>query len=346
MTEPPSIEEMFDRAHAALRADDWATAERGYRALMDVRPYDANQNLGVLCVATRRFAEAEAYFRAALGVDPTAAVTRHSLAMLLLGGGDYPEGWRLYESRRETPGSTIPRPPFSYPEWRGEALAGQRLIVVGEQGLGDQIMFARFIPELERRGASVVYICEPVLVPLFRASGLDAVTGERLDRADYWVLLGSLPGLLGVTVEGLSGAPYLTAEPSGRGGVGVKARGAALHGADRYRSLSDDAAAQLEAMGRSLDPAATGARDFLETAQIIAGLDLVITVDTSVAHLAGALGKPVWILLAAAHTDWRWLRDRDDSPWYASARLYRQETPRLWAPVMQRIAADLAEAGA
>jgi tetratricopeptide (TPR) repeat protein len=150
MTEPLSIDEMFDRAHAALRADDWATAERGYRALMDAAPYDANQNLGTLCLATRRFAEAEAYFRAALAVDPEATITQHSLALLLLGGGQFAEGWQLYESRRETPGSTIPRPPFSYPEWRGEPLVGKELIMVGEQGFGDQIMFARFIPELER----------------------------------------------------------------------------------------------------------------------------------------------------------------------------------------------------
>jgi hypothetical protein len=179
-------------------------------------------------------------------------------------------------------------------------------------------------------------------VPLFRASGLNAVTGERLKRADYWVLLGSLPRLLGVTAETLAGAPYLTVEPSGAGGVGVKARGSPSHRSDRYRSLPDDAAAQLEMLGQSLDPAATGATDFLETARIIAGLDLVITVDTSIAHLAGALGKPVWILLASAHTDWRWLRGRSDSPWYASARLYRQDRPRAWDPVLRQVAADLA----
>jgi len=342
-----TVDQMFDQAHAAFRAERWAEAERGYRALTGLKPLEAFHNLGVLYQSTRRFAESETAFRAALEAKPDSLVTRHALAFLLLSNGDYREGWALYEARRGLPQLGIERPNPGYPEWRGEDLAGKHVLVVREQGVGDQIQFARFLPELARRGARVTYLSEPSLVTLFRSNGIDAVpavVGERFPEADFWVLLGSLPLRLGLTLPSLCGAPYLAAQPSegAGGGVGVKLRGSPNHNNDRFRSLSGEAAAAIEALGRDLDPSATGAADYLETAGIVAGLDLVITVDTAVAHLAGALGKPVWILLSARNTDWRWLHERSDSPWYESARLYRQDAPQRWGPVIRRVQEDLA----
>jgi ADP-heptose:LPS heptosyltransferase len=119
-------------------------------------------------------------------------------------------------------------------------------------------------------------------------------------------------------------------------------KGSPTHSNDRNRSLPPKAAAQLASLGRSLAPEDTGAGDFRDTAGIVAGLDLVISVDTAVVHLAGAMGKPVWVLLPSVETDWRWGRSGRDSPWYPSARLYRQAKPGDWAPVLRKVAADLA----
>ena len=349
MDDPVSLDLMFKQANAAQRAGAWSEAERRYRALTRLKPLWAYHNLGVCYVATGRFKEAEAAFRAALEVDPTCAPPRHSLGMLLLADGRYAEGWPLNEARREIPGLQIALPNLPYPEWQGEELRGKRLLVVGEQGLGDQIQFARLLPQLVVRGAHVTFACAPSLVSLFGGLGVDLLAqtpGCELPPADYWTLICSMPLHMRLTVETIPGQPYLVAAPSRPpGGVGVVDRGSPTHLNDRFRSLGPQAAAQLLAMGESLAPEVTGAADFQQTAEIVAGLDLVISVDTSVAHLAGAMGKPVWILLPAAETDWRWLRGRTDSPWYPSAKLYRQQVPGKWAPVLRQVAADLESLG-
>jgi hypothetical protein len=339
------VELELKAANAAFRAGDWGEAEQRYRALIVAKPLEAQHNLGVLYQSIGRLAEARTAFEAALAASPGEVTTEHALAILVLAEGDYAQGFQLYEARRRVPGTAIEAPRPGYPEWLGENPSGAHILVVREQGLGDQIQFARYIPELERLGARVTYLCDPALVPLFRSNGIDAVGAERgaaYPRADYWTMLYTLPLRLGVTLEGLSGGAYLQAEAVGGGGVGVKSRGSEAHRHDQFRSLGPEAAVRLEALGRDLDPAATGARDFLETARIVASLDRVIAVDTSVAHLAGALGKPVLILLSDLHTDWRWLRDREDSPWYASARLYRQPAPGDWDTVLRRVEDDVA----
>jgi hypothetical protein len=340
---------MFKQANAAQLAGNWPEAERRYRALTRLKPLWAYHNLGVVYVATGRFVEAETAFRTALSVEPTAPAPRYGLGMLLLADGRYAEGWPLYEARREIPQLRTNRPKLAYPEWRGEDLRGKHLLVVTEQGLGDQIQFARFLPELAARGARVTFACAPSLTRLFGGLGVELlpVTPDCiLPDADYWTLLMSLPLHMGLTLEGLSGRPYLSVEAKRPGGgVGVVARGGTSHANDRFRSLGPEAAEHLLTMGRNLAPEATGARDFQETAEIVAGLELVISVDTSVAHLAGALGKPVWILLPAVETDWRWLRKRADSPWYASARLYRQQAPGKWGAALGQVTTDLGVLG-
>lgn len=341
-----SVDALFKQANAAQRAGNWAEAERRYRALTRLKPLWAYHNLGVVYQTTGRFKEAETAFRTALRADPASAATRHSLAMLALGAGDYPEGWPLFEARRGVPELRIPKPNAPYPEWQGEDLSGKHLVVVKEQGLGDQIMLARFIPLLAARGARVTLICDSRLARLFAGLGAEILGADQafaMPSADYWVLAFSLPLRLGITLETLPNQPYLSASPGGSaGGIGVVTRGSATHVNDRNRTPGPDIAARLLALGRSLAPEDTGAKDFQDTAEIIAGLDLVISVDTSVVHLAGAMGKPVWVLLTAADTDWRWLRGRSDSPWYPSVRLFRQPVPGKWSPVMRDIEAELA----
>jgi hypothetical protein len=342
-----SVDGLFQRANALHTAGDFAAAEQQYRDLMDVNPVWARHNLGVVHVKTQRFNEAEAEFRAALALDPSCPQPRHSLGMLLLGGGRFEEGWRHYEARREVPGLAIPRPRLVYPEWQGEDLASKRLLVIWEQGLGDQIQFARLLPLLVDKGAKVTFVCQPVLIPLFEGMGLDLLPkGSPAPVADYWSLLCSLPRRMGITLASIPGQSRLPPRRMSQGGgVGVVVRGSVAHSNDRFRSLNGLDAERLAAMGRDLSPEATGARDFAETAQIVAGLDLVISVDTAVAHLAASMGKPTWILLPAVETDWRWLRDRTDSPWHPSARLYRQAAGGPWSDVLDRVAKDLAATG-
>ncbi|RAK59961.1 hypothetical protein DJ021_09170 [Phenylobacterium hankyongense] len=324
---------LLDRAADAHRVGDLAAAERGYLALGAMPA--ALHNLGVLYAATARFDEAERSLRGALALEPDFAPAQHALALELLAQGRYAEGWPLYEARRRIPGLRTPNPQMRIAEWRGENLAGKRLIVWAEQGFGDQLQFARFFRSLPS-DCEVLFVCPPELAPLFPG----CIVGQgrvELPMADYWTLICSLPLHLGVTVETLPPPAPLPVKRRSGGGVGVMGRGRPTHANDAHRSLPADLAAWLLELGQDLSPEATGARTFADTAATVAGLDLVISVDTSVAHLAGCLGTPAWVLLPAVDTDWRWLRGRDDSPWYPGMRLFRQESSGDWAPVVRRV---------
>ena len=329
----------FRRALDAHRAGDLEQAVALYRAALPHEPSHGSHNLAVALASLGRFDEAETFFRRAIELEPRLPHTRHSLAMLLLGQGRYEEGWPLFEARRRIPGKKTPDFSARFPEWRGEDLAGRRLLVAWEQGFGDQIQFARFLPALGDAGAEVTFLCAPELVSLFPGAAA-AVANPRFD---YWIPLCSLPHRLGVTLETIPAPTAIDVQGPGGGGVGVVARGAPSHANDANRSLGGADAARLLALGRDLAPAATGAQDFRQTAEIVSGLDLVICVDTSVAHLAASLGKPTWILLPDRDTDWRWLRGRSDSPWYPSARLFRQARPGDWSGVLDRVEAELAQ---
>lgn len=288
---------------------------------------------------------AERAYRAALAMRPDNAPVKANLGLLLLSVGRYAEAWPLYEARRLIHQPDIP-PPVAIPEWRGEPLAGKSLLVWAEQGLGDEIQMARFVPLLRDQGARVTLACSPPLVGLFRCLKVPllAISPKlKPPRADFHSLIMSLPGRLGATLETLPPAPYLRAAAGPRtGGVGFVWRGNPEHPNDAARSMpSPDLLDPLRAHAELID-LQTPRGDFLDTAQRIQGLDLVITVDTAMAHLAGALGVPCWVMLPAHWTDWRWLRGRDDSPWYGSARLYRQPEPGDWGSVVARMAEDLA----
>ncbi|CAN7282214.1 tetratricopeptide repeat protein [Phenylobacterium sp. LjRoot225] len=351
-TEPTAA--LLIRAAAAREAGDAAEARRLLERALASGPADAElwRHLALACEQAGDLELAEAHLRKALELAPEDMATARLLAILLLSQGRYAEGFALFEARHAMDAYVKPRLPFS--EWPGGDVAGRKILIWPEQGFGDQIQFARFAPILKAKGADVTLVCWPPLERLFAGSlGVRVIParGEiSFPDPDGWVMACSLAARLGVTVETVPGAPYLqSASPWPKAlppgvKVGLMTAGNRANANDRNRSLSGreaEALRSLPAQVIDLDPAATGAADFADTAAIVEQLDLVISVDTAVAHLAGAMGKPCWVLLPVQGLDWRWMRGRRDTPWYPSMRLYRQATPGDWAPVLGEIAADL-----
>ncbi|MBM3488711.1 MAG: glycosyltransferase family 9 protein [Alphaproteobacteria bacterium] len=295
---------------------------------------------------------------------------------MLLRLGRFAEGWARFEARRRLPHPAAEERGWNEPRWDGGALDGRTILVHDEQGLGDAIQFARYVPALAARGGRVVLACRAPLVRLFGTlAGVAAVVprGAAIEPCAVRVPIMSLPFHLGTTVETIPAAPYLAVPPgivapsaiAAAAGlrVGIVRAGNPAHARDSERSLAPDHLAPLASVGGvswfGLQPGGAplasvlsgaielgaGFTDLADTAAAIAVLDLVITVDTAVAHLAGALGKRVWILITHV-PDWRWLLGRDDSPWYPTARLYRQPARGDWSTVVARLAADLAAAAA
>jgi hypothetical protein len=332
----------FEEALAAHRAGDYETAEQGYLANLNTR--NVAFNLGGLYQHLGRFEDAEAVFGQILEQYPDFAPAARARGVCLLALRRYAEAWPLYEARREV--SEEPPPLTDAPEWDGKAVAGERLTVVGEQGFGDQIMFARYVPGMVAAGADVTVACNPrELARFFETAGFATTSypspGAPMRSAGSWALLNSLPAKLGAL--GPPPPVYMSLpEPSTISGVGVAVRGNPANYNDANRSLPPEAAAELLKLGRDLSPQATGTRDFLETAEIIAGLELVITVDSAPAHVAGALGKPCWVLLPRLGMDWRW-NDGERSDWYPQARLFRQDRAGDWSTVLQRVREALGE---
>ncbi|MFI4964125.1 MAG: tetratricopeptide repeat protein [Caulobacterales bacterium] len=285
------------------------------------------------------FAAAEACYRAALALRPDNAPVLAALGLLLLAQGRYAEGWPLYDERRKFQPLLVDRSGIA--EWRGEDLAGRSLMIWPEQGLGDEIQMARYAPLLQARGATVVLVCAPSLARLFGSLGVHVAPladGARLPTTDFHCRAFSLPARLGTTLETIPPAPYLRAPADPRtGGVGVVWRGNPQHPNDAGRSLpSPQALAPLAERVALVDLQAPRG-DFRDTAARVQALDLVITVDTAMAHLCGALGVPCWVMLPAHRTDWRWLAGRADSPWYPSLRLFRQAAPGDWKGVVRQM---------
>jgi hypothetical protein len=298
-----------------------------------------------------RYGEAVRLYREVLEQSPGLGMAEENLCLALLGAGDLGEGFRRYDVRFTRAVGRVPKPALSFPEWRGEALAGRSILIWIEQGFGDQIMFARFAAVLAAMGAEVSILTPPALTRLFAslpARVIEASGQVSIPRHDYWIMAGSIPGRLGLAEATLPRQPYLRGAQLSDGpaasGLGVVWRGDPRHPTNPARSLTPEHRAALYALpgAVSLLPEDTGAADFAETAELIGGLARVITVDTSIAHLAGAMGKPTWVLLAAENCCWRWQAARTDSPWYPSMRLFRQSKPGDWGPVMDAVRTALA----
>jgi FkbM family methyltransferase len=334
-------------AFAEMAKGDYASAERNLAAAVAANPSDhhAVHAYGALLSTLGRMAEAETLLRRALALAPNSPETRVGLGIVLLALGRHAEGWALYEARHDMKAGN-PKPPLPYPEWKGEPLAGKVLHIWPDEGYGDQIQYARLIPGLQAQGADVQVICAPPLARLFAQSleaPVHAASGQvDVPDPDYWVMFGSLLARTGVTAETAPKPPYLKALKARRlkgARIGVVTSGNPSHPNNLHRSLPPELAERLMALPEavSLQPQDTGAKDFADTAAIVAGLDLVISVDTSVAHLAGAMDKSVWILLPALGTDWRWGLEGETTAWYPSARLWRQPAIGRWKPVVDAV---------
>jgi hypothetical protein len=281
------------------------------------------------------FAAAEQMFRCALAIYPEEPAWRVDLALSVLGQKRLAEGFALYRDR------LAPRPDLDCPEWQGEDLAGRSIVLFPEQGFGDQIMFARFAPYLRVRGADVTLLCAPSLVRLFESLGvrtLAAAGAVSFPDPDYWAMAQDVPGRLGLGIDQIPNAPYLSASPRGSGGIGAVLRGNSRTAISREKF--PDPGLELPFPAINLQPQNTRPRDFLDTAELVMGLDAVVSVDTAIAHLAGALGKPVFLMLPAYGADWRWFSG-SSSPWYPSMHLYRQRARGDWAELVERVAGDL-----
>ncbi|HZB93031.1 MAG TPA: tetratricopeptide repeat protein, partial [Stellaceae bacterium] len=362
--------------HARGRFDAaLASAERA----LALRPgfAEAHHNRGVVLQAMARFDEALGSYQEALRHRPDFAAAHCAEGSCRLLCGDLEQGWAKYEWRWQADGAGARA--FSVPQWRGNAdLAGKTILLHAEQGFGDTIQFCRYAPLVAQQGASVLLEAQPPLLPLLRtlAGPVQVVAqGETLPAFDLHSPLLSLPLAFGTTLDTIPASiPYLAASPdridklamllppptSLR--VGLVWSGNPAHRNDRNRSMALERLAPLLAvpdiacvsLQRDLraDEAAALPRypavcplgaalgDFADAAAIVASLDLVIAVDTAVAHLAGALGKRCWLLLPHL-PDWRWLLDREDSPWYPTLRLFRQPAPGDWDSVIARVAGEL-----
>lgn len=348
-------QDAFEAGGRAHLSGDYSGAERLYRLAIDHDPrlVDCRLNLGILLRNAGRPQEARPVLEVGLALAPERTDLQFALGLTLLTLGEYSAGWPLYERRREV--FKVAAPNLPVPEWRGEAVVGKRIAVFPEQGLGDAIQFARFLPLLVAEGAQVLLLSKPSLTPLltgaFAGVEVQSLAGQ-IDRGpiDYWVSMLSLPYRRGVSLKTLPADPYLRApspqsHQQGRFRVGLMTAGNPSYENDAHRSLSQDQAHRLRALGGvetvSLHPRDAG--DFAQTANIVAGLDLVISVDTSIGHLAGAMGKPTFLLVPGLGADWRWMTGRSDSPWYPNHRLFRGVADGGWSSVIDEVAQSVAD---
>ncbi len=348
------------------RLDDATACYRRARSLAP-RAVDPHFNLGLMARERNSFEEAIAHYRAALTVAPRHAPSHYNLGIALLLSGDYPAGWPEYEWRWAAKGK---QPRFRDALWTGQNLTGKRIFIHSEQGLGDSLHMLRYLPAVAARAASTVLEVPAPLLPLAAAQGWPVELQAKSAPAppfDLQCPMMSLPRAFGTTFETIpAGTPYLK-PPEARkrawserlcGLSGLKAgivwAGNVNQANDGNRSLDLARLAPLLALpgiswvslqvgpksaelaslpeGSVLDisPELT---DFAETAAAAANLDVIVSVDTSVGHLAGALALPTFILLSFA-ADWRWPTGRADNPWYPSLTVFRQEKLGDWDPVV------------
>ncbi len=355
-------------------------AMASYRRAFAIKPdlAEAYHNHGVVLQDLNRLDEAMASYHEAIAIRPDYPEPRCGLGHAQLLRGEFADGWKNYAWRWQTKDYAGFRRDYDAPAWDGGDFDGKTLLLYREQGLGDFIQFVRYAPLAAARGGRVVVEAPPKLKCLFAAmEGVDAVieTGQQPPSFDLHAPLLDLPWLLGTRLETIpAGAPYIGPAPelvnkwrsrlAARDGlrIGLVWGGNPEHKNDKYRSMDP---ALLEPLlqisgvtlfslqvGRDGEAADTfgdrvidlmpEAAPFDETAAVMMNLDIVISIDSSSAHLAGALGRPVWTLLSYV-PDWRWMLDRDDSPWYPSMRLFRQETVGDWGGVVERVCRALAQ---
>ncbi len=358
-------------------------AIENYTHAIGLKPdyFDACNNLGGALHWQGRFQQAMQNYTRAIELQPDNAQAHYNLALLLLLQGRFAEGWKEFQWRHRG-GMRGCAYSHSYPQprWDGSPFEGKRLLVHYEQGLGDNLQFARYLPMVKARGGAVIFETPAPLLGLLQAfDGIDELVQALPDKGpdvefDFHISLLDLPEIFETTGETIpNNVPYLFAAPQkteywrskisqGRFKAGIVWAGSPRHGMnqdrscrlDHFASLAKIDGAQLYSLqkGRpaeqisdlaadmSLINLGQSFADFSDTAAAIENLDLVISVDTSVAHLAGAMGKPVWVLLPFV-PDWRWMLSRRDSPWYPTMKLFRQNSHGNWDEVFGRVTEEL-----
>jgi tetratricopeptide (TPR) repeat protein len=374
--EPKDPRAFHNRGLILYELHQYEDAEADWRHALTLDPTLLDSRIaligsaGIALHQMGKFNEAEARWKEALALRASDADANTNLGISYLLRGNFSEGFPLYESRLRQ--KTAKLPPQLAAPWNGDDPAGKRILIHAEQGFGDTIHFCRYLPLLRERGASLVFGVQRALRSLIAHSmpWLE-LRGATSSPPDFQCTLLSLPHLLKTTPDTIPAPiPYIDAPPQaisrqtaviGEGPelkVGLVWAGNPKHFLDKERSLAFTVVApilaargmrffslQIGAAARDgsggITDLAPGLTDFAQTAGAIANLDLVISVDTAVAHLAGAMGKRVWIMLPFV-PDWRWLLEREDSPWYPTARLFRQKTRGDWGPVVSDIADALA----
>jgi tetratricopeptide (TPR) repeat protein len=416
--QPDSISVLLSFGERLQEGRRFEEAAAAFRKVVDLDPNHCNGwlNLGAALLGLYQYADSLAAFRRALALEPGSvvgychmslalmgldrlqeavessrkalfieagsAVASFNLGCALLTLGNFREGWEAYNYRFVMGGKKWLRPEAHAAPWTGEPLLSKSILVLGEQGNGDQIQFSRYLPALADQGASVSYLAPDRLHRLFRTLGGSITLLSEIPpdaHFDFQCPLMSLPGQFDRLDIPIPARPYLKAEPElvarwkdriGDQGfrVGIAWRGHRYPHGDGFRSFRLDALRSLAALpgvrlislqlkegkeeldklpadmhvevpGPDFDAGPDG---FLDTAAVLAVMDLVISCDTSIAHLAGALGRPLWIALNRT-PEWRWQRQRTDTIWYPTARLFRQETNGDWDQVFSRMTEELAQ---
>jgi Flp pilus assembly protein TadD len=348
-------------------------AEACFQRSLRLKPdhAEAHNNLGVLLEQLGNEEGAIASYEESIRLKPDSPDTHRNLALGYLMSGDYARGWEEYEWRWKSPAN--PPRPFSQPRWDGRFLHGQAVLLYSEQGLGDTIQFARYASLVQERGGVVFLECPAVLERLLsRCPGVDRVIpqGAPLPEFAFQIPLMSLPGVFRTTLSSIpTSVPYCSAAAAdidhwkeelgaiSSFKIGIAWQGSQKYAGDAHRSIR---LACFEPLARLPDvrlvslqkgfgseqlaqvndwnvlDVGNRVNDFADTAAVIQNLDLVVCVDTAVAHLAGALGVPVWMVLSMA-SDWRWLRGPETTEWYPSHRFFRQQQWGHWEDVFKRI---------
>jgi tetratricopeptide (TPR) repeat protein len=373
VVKPDYVDALYNLGFALQLQDKLEEALDCYDLVLRGMPRhtEARTNRANTFLLMGRPAEALSGYEEVLSVDPEHVEAHWNRALLWLQTGDWGRGWQEYEWRFRQKDYT-PRE-YAGPRWGGEPLQGATILVHAEQGLGDTIQFVRFLAPLKQLGCRVIFECQPRLKTLLAGvGGIDVLITREEPRPDYdcHIELMSLPCRLGTKLETLpADVPYLRAPVPPRGADGTRRIGliwsgnpdnktnrrrslrladlaplAALPGVALYSLQRGEAAAELAAAPFPIVNLEQESGQVADTAAAMMGLDLVISVDTMTAHLAGALARPVWLLLPYS-ADWRWLAEREDSPWYPTMRLFRQRRRGDWAELISRVAGCCRSAG-
>ena len=373
---PMHTEELIDLGNRCREENnpEGALAYYAQALTQDRRSASAFNNYGNVLRESGDPAGAIPFLQRSIQLAPAHPTAQFNLAVAYLLAGDYARGWPQYETRwnYEHLAGTLPN--YLQPRWAGQDVQDKTVLVIGEQGHGDNIQFVRFVGDLTARGARVILTLNPSLKPLIIGEAIPTILtdGDPLPEFDYWIPIMSIPAVIGTTVDNIASVQYyLTADtalqrawqerlgPKRRLRVGFCWSGRRDTWINRHKAMpfedmleliqrnpsyewvnlqsdcTEQEEAELVAAGVTAYPGAI--RNFADTAALLMHMDVVLSVDTAVAHLAGALGRPVWVMLSQYALDWRWLLDRDSSPWYTTARLFRQPVRGDWASVTERI---------